>query len=109
MAARKKTGPKRTPTPQQLENLKKGKGRPPGVPNKVTLEIKQFCRDLFDRPLFQKNLLKQWDSLELEGPFRLALLHYAFGKPKETIEHEVGATLHDLLREAVKRPDPGPR
>jgi hypothetical protein len=61
-------------------------GRPKGVPNKVTREIKAFCQALFERPTFQRNLLKAWDNLTLEPQYRTLLTHYAFGKPAQALE-----------------------
>lgn len=61
-------------------------GRPKGVPNKATLEIKAFCQDLFNRPAFLANLLREWDALTLDPSFRTLLTHYAFGRPATMVD-----------------------
>jgi hypothetical protein len=61
-------------------------GRAKGLPNKATVEIKAFCRGLFERRTFRRNLLKAWDNLTLEPTYRALLTHYAFGKPPQAID-----------------------
>lgn len=63
-------------------------GRPRGVPNKVTTEVREAANALVDDPEYRQAL-----SVRLKtgaaGPMEPLLWHYAKGKPVE--RHEVGA------------------
>jgi hypothetical protein len=69
--------------------FKKGEGgRPRGVQNKATVEIKEASRLFLADKAGQLKMLQQYQNGEL-NPYILALLHYyAFGKPKERMEFE---------------------
>jgi len=75
-----------------------GKGRPKGATNKSTREIRAFCRDLFERRKFQRNLIKAWDDLDLEPSTLALLLHYAFGKPAQVVDLNADGSLLELLQ-----------
>lgn len=63
-------------------------GRPKGVPNKATVEIRETARRLLADPEYQRLLVERLRTGQ--APTIEALLyHYAHGKPKETIEHQV--------------------
>jgi len=81
------------------KGLKRGgsPGRPRGVKNKATREIKVFCQALFERPKFQKNLKKAWDNLTLEPGYRQLLTYYAFGKPPTALDLNVSFDLAKYL------------
>jgi hypothetical protein len=66
--------------------FKKGEGgRPRGVQNKATVEIKEASRLFLSDVTGQAKLLEQYQKGEL-NPSILTLLHYyAYGKPKETM------------------------
>lgn len=69
------------------ENLKRGgsPGRPKGVPNKITQEVKDIAKRLVEDVEYQEALgdrLKQGSA----GAIEVTLWHYAYGKPKETHE-----------------------
>ena len=79
----------RRPPPPRPRGLPKTGGRKKGTPNKATVEIKEFCRDLFERPLFRKNLLKKWDSLELDPGYMKMLTEYAYGRTPMALDLNV--------------------
>lgn len=106
-AVPKKTDLKRTRRMQaaSLENLKKGKGRPPGVPNKATLEVKAFCNAILTDPRYVASIWRRIKADSLAGSVEQLFYYYAAGKPKETIGVEA-SSLAELLAAAVRRPDP---
>src|SRR5690348_11807102 len=66
---------------------KKTGGRQKGTPNKATAEVKEFARQCLEDPAYQKALkvrLKEGEAPQIEA----LLYHYAYGKPRETIQHE---------------------
>lgn len=72
-------------------------GRKKGTPNKATVEIKAFCRGLFERPRFRENLERAWDDLSLDPSYRALLTHYAFGKPATAVDLSVSFDLEKYL------------
>jgi hypothetical protein len=87
MAAGKPPGrPKGTP---------KTGGRKKGTPNKATVEIKTLAQTFVQDAAGQAKLLEQYrDGTIAPGVLQL-MLHYAYGKPKDQVEHsgEVGIAL----------------
>lgn len=66
------------------------KGRAKGLLNKVTREIREFARSVLEQPIYQRRLRKMFSDQkpeEIPGHFVTLLYHYAYGKPKETVEH----------------------
>ena len=59
-------------------------GRPPGIPNKATKEIKAIARKLLEDPDYQAALKYRLRTGEA-GAVEVALYHYAYGKPKDTV------------------------
>jgi hypothetical protein len=60
-------------------------GRPKGTLNRVTIEIRDAARAIVDDPVYRAGLLTR--LLNGEAPHMETLMwHYAYGKPKETIE-----------------------
>jgi hypothetical protein len=62
-------------------------GRPKGTPNKATAEIRDLARSLLSRPGYLRHMERQLDEGKLPPPILVMLHHYAYGKPKETVEH----------------------
>ncbi len=63
-----------------------GGGRPPGVQNKVTREIKEIAQGLLEDPIYQAKLKEQLQEGKLAPPVLCLLYNYAYGKPKETVD-----------------------
>ena len=61
-------------------------GRPKGVQNKATLEVKEFARGLIDSPEYQAALLARIQAGTLSPGVETLLWHYSFGRPKEQVE-----------------------
>jgi hypothetical protein len=60
-------------------------GRQSGTPNKATSEIREAARLLLDDPEYRRSLRTRLISGKA-GPIETLLFHYAYGKPKETVE-----------------------
>lgn len=72
--------------------IRGGPGRPPGVPNKVTSEIRGASKLLVEDPAYVENLKLR--LVNGKAPHMETLLfHYAYGKPKDVTEHEGEVTL----------------
>lgn len=63
-----------------------GPGRPKGSLNKTTTEAKALAQQLVNDPIYRENLLKRLQAGE-GGQIEQIIWHYAYGKPKESIEH----------------------
>ncbi len=70
-----------------------GPGRKKGTSNKVTAEAKAVCAAIVDDPTYRKKLIARAKAGELPPAIEAMLWHYAFGKPKEQVEHAGGITL----------------
>lgn len=109
--ARKKIDEKKTPPTggraASLANLT-ARGRPKGVPNKVTTEAKAACNDIVDDPIYRAALLKRMRA-GTAGQMEPIIWYYAKGKPKERVEFGADKTLAQLVAEAALRrgPDKG--
>ena len=85
--ARKNTGPK--PNLRSLANLRRGGGRPKGSPNKATREIRDAARALVEDPAYRRALAKRLRNGKAPQ-MEVLLHHYAYGKPKETLDVDAG-------------------
>ena len=65
--------------------LRRGGGRPKGVPNKVTTEIKDITRNIFDAAYFASVKARLAEG-KLAPAVECRLLGYAFGEPKQSID-----------------------
>lgn len=79
--------------------LRRGGGRPKGVPNKASREIKEAARALVERPEYVASLQQRIDGGKAPHMETL-LFHYAYGKPKEQHEH-TGADGGPILTRVV--------
>ena len=76
------------------KNLKRS-GRPKGVPNKACADVRIRVRALVEDPVYVLGLKKRI----LDGksvPLEIMLHHYAYGKPRETVEVEGAVTIKVL-------------
>ena len=70
----------------------KGKPRPPGAgrqagtPNKVTAEVKEWARRILEDPDVQGMMLRTMRTFPTNVGLLIVLMHYAYGKPKESVE-----------------------
>jgi len=63
-----------------------GPGRPKGLPNRATVEIKDWARSILEDPLVRGRTLSLAREGRLAPGVLVELLHYAYGKPKETTD-----------------------
>lgn len=61
-------------------------GRPPGVPNKVTLEVREIARGLVEDPGYLAALRTRLALGTCSPPVEQMIWHYAYCKPKEFVE-----------------------
>ncbi len=73
---------------RNVANLKRGgsPGRPAGIPNKATQAIRQAAKAFVEDQQGQRKMLQQYRSGRLHPAIVTLLHHYAYGKPKETID-----------------------
>ena len=81
MDSRKTTGRKPTPRATSLANLRRGGGRPKGVPNKVSREIREPAQLLFDDAYWTRTRVRLAQG-RLAPAVECRLLAYAYGEPK---------------------------
>jgi hypothetical protein len=91
--------------PRNTSGLKRtaGPGRPKGLPNKATREIKEFGEKLFKSKEYRESITKRI----IEGkaqPVEIHLMNLTFGKPKEQVEisdlREVPEAVSFIFRKA---------
>ncbi len=82
------------------ENLK---GRPKGVPNRVTLAAQRFAQAIVESAEYRESIRRRIRNDNLQGTVETTLLHYAWGKPKETVvlERPIVEDLRDESEEAL--------
>jgi hypothetical protein len=93
--------------PQNTTGLKRGgsPGRPKGVPNKATKEVKELSRRLVLDPEYQQKLKQRLLKGTLTPAVEVLLWHYAFGKPKDTVDLNVVRKVVNII---PFRPDSKP-
>lgn len=62
-------------------------GRPKGIPNKVTAEVRAAAAELVDDPAYRAKLVTDLRRRRVAPAVETMLWYYAKGKPKERIEH----------------------
>ena len=66
-----------------------GSGMPVGFVHKGLQEIRDFSRSVLEQPKYRAKVRKMFDEMhpaEIPGHYVALLHHYAYGKPKETVE-----------------------
>ena len=90
------------------ENLRKGGGRPKGVPNKATREIKASARALVEDPVYVESLRRRLPAGKAPHMETL-LFHYAYGKPRDTVDTPgLTSAIEALSRKVIHELHPGP-
>ena len=64
-------------------------GRQKGSPNKVTVEVRTWARGVVEDPEVHAKTLEMARTGRLAPAILIELLHYAYGKPKETTDFNV--------------------
>ena len=71
---------------RNITGLKRGgPGRPKGVANRATVEVKQMCSELVEDPQYRARLKERLWAGDLPPALECLIWHYAFGRPKETM------------------------
>ena len=60
-------------------------GRKAGIPNKSTLEVREWTQKILEDPVGQARLLASFQNGTISDIRLTLLMHYAYGKPKEQI------------------------
>ena len=68
-------------------------GRRKGTPNKATAEIREIAQALVNDPPYRRRLTSRFRSGRIAPAIEALLWHYAYGKPKETIQSSVDVAL----------------
>lgn len=65
---------------------KKTGGRQKGTVNKATAEVQKLCRRMVENSKYLTGIRKRLREGDLHPGVETMLWHYAYGKPKETVE-----------------------
>lgn len=63
-----------------------GAGRPKGMGNKITQEIREIARGLLSSEKYLNVLIRRLESGDLSPQMETLLWQYGYGKPKDTVE-----------------------
>jgi len=66
-----------------------GPGRPKGLPNRTTVEIKNWARSILEDQAVRSRTLSLAREGRLAPGVLVELLHYAYGKPKDATDVHV--------------------
>lgn len=80
--------------PRNTSGLRRGgPGRPKGVPNKATRDVQEAARAFLNNPKGLAALQQQYEEGKLPPAVWQLYMHYAYGKPKDTIALEAPVAL----------------
>lgn len=65
-------------------------GRPRGVPNKTTRQVREIAQRLVEDPKYVASLVRRLGAGKIAPAVEVMLWHYAYGKPKDTVRVEGG-------------------
>jgi hypothetical protein len=68
--------------------MAQGPGRPKGLQNRVTREFKEIARGILEQPEAIEKMKRAAALGRLHPSLHIAPMHYAYGKPKETVALE---------------------
>lgn len=77
---------RRTLTSFTRDHPRPGPGRPKGVPNKATVEVKKWAQTVLGDAVVRSKTLDLARTGRLPPAILIELLHYAYGKPTETTD-----------------------
>lgn len=88
-----------------MAKFKKGEGgRPKGIPNKVTRDVRTLALALFDAD-YWATTKRRLDAGKLNPMIEKTLLAYAFGEPKKTVRLEGEVGVRDKRTVLAQIPD----
>ncbi len=71
-------------------------GRQKGTPNKATTEVGQFFRGVLESEAYRQQLTHRLEEGKVAPAVEALAYHYAYGKPKDTIDVR-SRTLEELI------------
>ena len=104
--ADRKNSEKKPRSEASLANLRKGGGRPKGVPNKATLSLKELARDYTEQALETlAQIMVAGESETARVSAANALLDRGYGKPSQVLagDEDGGAikSVHEIILRGV--------
>jgi hypothetical protein len=72
--------------PRNTSGLRRGGGRPKGVPNKATVEAKEFARSITENPDYRERIRSRALAGKLHPSIESMLWHYGHGKPADKLD-----------------------
>jgi hypothetical protein len=90
-------------------NLKRGPGpgRPKGVPNKATTEVKKLCTALVEDADYQARFRTRMLAGKLPPMVEAMAWYYAFGKPREQIQLDANVRMPTIINRLRGAADAG--
>lgn len=66
-------------------------GRPKGLLNKATVEVRELSRRLLEDPIYQAKFMEDWQARKVHPRIEEMVWAYRYGKPKESVKLELPA------------------
>ena len=100
--------PRRRNKTSNINERKRGRGRPPGAMNLEKVAVRDFCRGVLMSEKYRKNVKKvveefDPDKIKKIGNIVVLMHYYAFGRPKATIELQIPERRENPLAARPKR------